>query len=204
MSVQLALELDVQAIVGTEWNDQVEMALQRAVNRTADRARTRAAKMVLEQVAFPASYLNPSKGRLTVSKATKDNPFEAVITGRDRGTSLAQFTKQRPLAGGARHAGGKINVMVSPGSKRTISRAFMVNLNNGNIGLAVRTDGDAPRKAFKPKKLSENVWLLYGPSVDQVLSAATDGGGVYEQMSEEMLDFLNAEFKRQLEVLDAI
>ena len=203
MSVQIALELDVQSIVGNEWNDKIEMALQRAVNRTAERARTRAARMVLEQVAFPASYLSPASGRLTVSKATKDSPFEATITGRDRGTSLARFTKQKPLAPGKRHPGGKVNVMVAPGSKKEISRAFLVNLRNGNIGLAVRTEGEAPRNAFKPKKLSENVWLLYGPSVDQVLSAATDGDGVYEQMSPEMLDFLNDEFNRQLDVLNA-
>lgn len=205
MTVSLALEIDVKSIVGSEWNTKIETALMRAVNKTADRARTRAAKLVLDQVAFPASYLAPSHGRLSVaSKATKDNPFEAIISGRDQATSLARFTKQKPVTGGKQHRGGKIGVTVKPCQKKFIERAFLINLKNNNIGLAVRTDGSAPSNAFKPKEIFPNVWLLYGPSVDQVLSAATDGDGVYEQIGPEMLEFLNEEFNRQVDLLDAL
>lgn len=204
MSVQIALELDAEAVVGREWNPRIEKALLRSINKTADRARTAAARKVREEVAFPASYLSPSAGRLRVSKrARSDNPFEAIISGRDRPTSLARFTKQKPVAPGQRHRNGEVGVTVAPGVKHLIKRAFLVNLRSGNIGLAVRTSGDPPANAYKPKPLSKNVWLLYGPSVDQVLSAATHGGGVYQEIMPDMLDFLNAEFLRQVDLLDA-
>lgn len=205
MSASVALELDVNAITGNQWNPKIETALLRSINKTADRARTLASQDIREQVAFPASYLAPSAKRLFVStKATKASPFEAVISGRDRPTSLARFTNQKPLGGGQRHRGGQVAVTVKPGVRRYIKRAFLVTLNNSNVGLAVRTDGGPPNNAYAPKEIGKNLWLLYGPSVDQVLSAASNGGGIYEEIVPETLDFLNDEFNRQLDLLNAL
>ena len=205
MSASVALELDVNAITGNQWNPKIETALLRSINKTADRARTLASQDIREQVAFPASYLAPSAKRLFVStKATKASPFEAVISGRDRPTSLARFTNQKPLGGGQRHRGGQVAVTVKPGVRRYIKRAFLITLNNSNVGLAVRTDGGPPNNAYAPKEIGKNLWLLYGPSVDQVLSAASNGGGIYEEIVPETLDFLNDEFNRQLDLLDAL
>lgn len=205
MSASVALELDVNAITGNQWNPKIETALLRSINKTADRARTLASQDIREQVAFPASYLAPSAKRLFVStKATKASPFEAVISGRDRPTSLARFTNQKPLGGGQRHRGGQVGVTVKPGVRRYIKRAFLITLNNSNVGLAVRTDGGPPNNAYAPKEIGKNLWLLYGPSVDQVLSAASNGGGIYEEIVPETLDFLNDEFNRQLDLLNAL
>ena len=205
MSARVALELDVNAITGNQWNPKIETALLRSINKTADRARTSASQDIREQVAFPASYLAPSAKRLFVStKATKASPFEAVISGRDRPTSLARFTNQKPLGGGQRHRGGQVAVTVKPGVRRYIKRAFLITLNNSNVGLAVRTDGGPPNNAYAPKEIGKNLWLLYGPSVDQVLSAASNGGGIYEEIVPETLDFLNDEFNRQLDLLNAL
>ena len=205
MSASVALELDVNAITGNQWNPKIETALLRSINKTADRARTSASQDIREQVAFPASYLAPSAKRLFVStKATKASPFEAVISGRDRPTSLARFTNQKPLGGGQRHRGGQLAVTVKPGVRRYIKRAFLITLNNSNVGLAVRTDGGPPNNAYAPKEIGKNLWLLYGPSVDQVLSAASNGGGIYEEIVPETLDFLNDEFNRQLDLLNAL
>lgn len=205
MPTYVAIDMDVSALVGAEWNDKIEMALIRSINKTADRARTRAARSVLEQVAFPSSYVAPAARRITVArKATKNDPFEAIVTGRDRATSLARFTKQKPLGPGKRPRGGEISLTVKPGRRTSIQRAFLITLNNSNVGLAVRTEGPAPANAYKPKPLGKNLWLLYGPSVDQALSAASDGKGVYEEMSPELLDFLETEFNRQLDVLNAV
>ena len=205
MSASVALELDVNAITGNQWNPKIETALLRSINKTADRARTLASQDIREQVAFPASYLAPSAKRLFVStKATKASPFEAVISGRDRPTSLARFTNQKPLGGGQRHHGGQVAVTVKPGVRRYIKRAFLITLNNSNLGLAVRTDGGPPNNAYAPKEIGKNLWLLYGPSVDQVLSAASNGGGIYEEIVPETLDFLNDEFNRQLDLLNAL
>ena len=205
MSASVALELDVNAITGNQWNPKIETALLRSINKTADRARTLASQDIREQVAFPASYLAPSAKRLFVStKATKASPFEAVISGRDRPTSLARFTNQKHLGGGQRHRGGQVAVTVKPGVRRYIKRAFLVTMNNSNVGLAVRTDGGPPNNAYAPKEIGKNLWLLYGPSVDQVLSAASNGGGIYEEIVPETLDFLNDEFNRQLDLLNAL
>ena len=205
MSASVALELDVNAITGNQWNPNTETALLRSINKTPDRARTLASQDIREQVAFPASYLAPSAKRLFVStKATKASPFEAVISGRDRPTSLARFTNQKPLGGGQRHRGGQVAVTVKPGVRRYIKRAFLITLNNSNVGLAVRTDGGPPNNAYAPKEIGKNLWLLYGPSVDQVLSAASNGGGIYEEIVPETLDFLNDEFNRQLDLLNAL
>lgn len=205
MSASVALELDVNAITGNQWNPKIETALLRSINKTADRGRTLASQDIREQVAFPASYLAPSAKRLFVStKATKASPFEAVISGRDRPTSLARFTNQKPLGGGQRHRGGQVAVTVKPGVRRYIKRAFLITLNNSNVGLAVRTDGGPPNNAYAPKEIGKNLWLLYGPSVDQVLSAASNGGGIYEEIVPETLDFLNDEFNRQLDLLNAL
>ena len=205
MSASVTLELDVNAITGNQWNPKIETALLRSINKTADRGRTLASQDIREQVAFPASYLAPSAKRLFVStKATKASPFEAVISGRDRPTSLARFTNQKPLGGGQRHRGGQVAVTVKPGVRRYIKRAFLITLNNSNVGLAVRTDGGPPNNAYAPKEIGKNLWLLYGPSVDQVLSAASNGGGIYEEIVPETLDFLNDEFNRQLDLLNAL
>jgi hypothetical protein len=185
-----------------EMTPNVTLALTRALNRTADRSRTRAARAAREQVAFPASYVSPSTRRLWVKTRASKNDLQTLIQGRGAPTSLARFTKQKPLAGGRRHTGGQVNVTVKPGQTKSISRAFLIRLKNDNIGLAVRTSGEKPAGAYKPKPIGKNLWLLYGPSVDQALSQASSGGGIFEEMTPEMLDFLETEFNRQLELIE--
>lgn len=182
----------------------VQTAITRSINKTLDRTRTRAARAVLEQIAFPASYLGPAKKRLWVrSRARNDSPF-GTIEGRDQPTSLARFAKQKtPTTGSQRPKGGKIDVRVKAGGGfKSIPRAFLISLKNNNVGLAVRTNGNRPAGAFKPKEIGKNLWLLYGPSVDQALLAATDGDGVYEELTPEALDYMVGEFNRQMDLLE--
>lgn len=201
--VYLVIEgLDALSLV-PEVTPKVRKALMYALNKTADKGRTSADRRIRDQVNFPASYLRPSSKRLFVRKRASETSPEAIIEGRGRPTSLARFTKQKPTSGGkgwnARNRRRTIKVNVSKGGPaREIKGAWLVNLKSGNTGLAVRTDGSKPKGAYKPSKLSDNVWLLYGPSVDQVLSAATDGDGVVTEMTPETLDFLETEFNRQL------
>ncbi|MGA1831677.1 hypothetical protein [Rhizobium wenxiniae] len=198
----IAVEFDQFEFID-ELTNTTELALIRALNKTAERSRTRISREARNQVAFPASYLSPSSRRLWVSSKARSGSFETEIEGRGAATSLARFTKQKPVAAGRRHRNGEVAVTVKPGATRRIKRAFLIRLNNNNVGLAVRTNGEKPENAFKPKSLGPNLWLLYGPSVDQALTAATDGKGVYEDMTPDMLDFLETEFNRQLEVLGA-
>lgn len=176
---------------------EVLTAASRAINRTADRARTSSARRILEQVALPPSYLNPSGGRLTVSKKASSSDLEAVITGRQRPTSLARFSTSGAV--GDRNG---VTVTVASGFARFMRRAFLIRLRAGtadldtksNLGLAVRLrPGETPQNK-KVVRLGNGLWLLYGPSVDQVFQT------VREDVSPEALDFLETEFSRLLEI----
>lgn len=170
----------------------IDAQMARAMNKTGDRTRTRLAKMVREQVALSASYLSPSEGRLKVTDRASPSNLAMRITGRDRPTSLARF------AG----TGAVPKVRVKPGAiARRIPRSFFINLRSGNRGLAVRTDGEAPPGAYKPKDMGNGLWLLYGPSVDQVLMGIqARNGGAFGDVEPWAMDLLEAEFYRLLGV----
>ncbi len=197
----ITLELDYKALTDLD-NGKVQMALSRAINRVTDRLRTKMARSTREQINFPASYLAPAAKRLWVAQRAKaTGELEAILRGQSRPTSLARFSKQKL---GQKKRGGGVSVTVAPGQTRLIKRGFLINLKNDNTGLAVRTNGEKPLGAYKPKKIGKNLWLLYGPSVDQALLAASSGGGIFEDMQVEALDELEVEFLRQLEVLDVV
>ena len=183
----------------------VERAAVRAVNKTTARARTAAAKAILAQVALPASYLNPSQGRLTVAKKARAGDLEGIVRGRTRPTSLARFTKDRPLAKGQERRKKGVRVTVKPGVAKFLSKAFLIPLRSGgdgalgNTGLAIRSE-TAPPGAYKPKLIGKNLWLLYGPSISQLLYSARNKGGVAEDIAPDTADYLEAEFLRLLKV----
>ena len=187
-----------------EVNDMQLRAMSKALNKTGPHTRTQMDRAIRDQVAYPASYLRPSTKRLFVAKKATKGKLETVIEGRGRPTSLARFIK-----GGA--AGMKsrkrkpeaINVEVQPGSIHGIKRAWVVSLpgakDSNNLGLAVRTEaGQKPKGAYAPKRLDNNVWLLYGPSVDQVLYSVRNNGGVITEVYGPTLDYLSEEYHRQL------
>lgn len=197
-------------------DDAIKKIAYQAINRSAKWARTRMDREIRNQVNLPASYLRPSEGRLTVySQATADN-LEAVIQGRDRPTMLAQFVKggadtaYRKMKG-ARQRGRKaqaIRVGVKKGHYAEFKGAFVVKLRGGekqgNTGLAIRMrDGTKPSKAYAPTQLKgfgENVWLLYGPSVDQILWSVRNNGGVFAKVEDDVVEKVNDEFARLLNV----
>lgn len=169
--------------------DDVRRYASQAINRTADWTRTRSERAIREQVNFPAGYLSPSQGRLTVSRRASPRNLEAQITARFRATSLARFA----LPGTTRGKG--VSVAVKPGVAKFMRRAFLMKLRGAggeltNMGLAVRTSGGPPKGAYKPYRLSDNLYLVYGPSIDQVFRH------VREDLTPESLDYLQNEFDR--------
>lgn len=173
-----------------------------AINKAADRARTRGAASIRQQVAFPANYLRGDESRLAVRKprATADN-LEAIITGRHRATSLARFSNTTSQARGRKQGG--LNIQVKPGEAKFVKGAFLVKLRAGatktdtkfNLGVAIRLkNGQRPRNTRAAVQLDHNVWLLYGPSVDQVWRS------VREDISPEITEYLVGEFERLLGV----
>lgn len=158
-----------------------------AINKTADRARKASADEMRSQVNFPARYLTGADGRLSVVRRANADNLESVIRGRSEATSLARFA-----TGGQKDKG--VRLEVKPGVARYKKRTFLFKLKNGNTGLAIRTSGGPPKGAYKPKKLSENLYLLYGPSVDQVFRS------VAEDVADPMADYLEKEFNRLLDL----
>lgn len=172
-----------------------------AINKTVDRARTRAAQRIAQQVAFPASYLRGDNSRLFVKKRATGADLEGVVAGRHRPTSLARFVRDNNPAA-ARKRGG-LTVQIKPGEARFMKGAFLVKLRAGaektdtkyNLGVAIRLKpGQRPRNSRAAVQLDRNVWLLYGPSVNQVFQT------VREDVAPETRDFLVAEFMRLLDV----
>lgn len=171
--------------------ENIRRAAMRAVNKTADRARAASAREMRNQVNFPARYLS-SEGRLQVTRKASLTSLEAVVTGRQAPTSLARFVQGTPKRGQG------VRVEVKPGAARYMKRAFLMKLKNNNVGLAMRTTGGPPSGAYKPKKITDNLWLVYGPSIDQVFRT------VAEDVSEPMADYLEGEFSRLLDLGDLI
>lgn len=158
-----------------------------AVNDTARDTIPTARRAMTSQVNFPKGYL--STERLGIQRKATRNSLEAVIAGRDRPTSLARFapgatpenSKRRPLF-----------VEVKTGQRVKLKRAFLVRLRNNNIGLAVRLPpGQTLQNSEKAVRLDNNVYLLYGPSVDQVFR------GVAEDLTPDISAMVSRNFLRQ-------
>lgn len=179
-------------------------AMAKALNKTGPHTRTQMDRAIRDQVAYPASYLRPSTKRLFVAKKATQGKLETVIEGRGRPTSLARFIKGSGAAMKNRKRKPEtIQVEVQPGSVHGIKRAWVVSLpgakDSNNLGLAVRTEaGKKPKGAYAPKRLDKDVWLLYGPSVDQVLYSVRNSGGVITEVYGPTLDYLSKEYDRLL------
>lgn len=183
-------------------------AMSRAINDVvAQSGRSIIKKEMQRQVAFPHGYLD-LPDRLKVTRYASPQRLEARLTGRDRPTSLARFAPSgTPVSrGGSRARDDRprgIAVAVHPGQAKFFRGGFLLLLNkqNGNIGFAIRTGATPPSAAYKPQEFrikgrSTGLWLLYGPSVDQVMTT------VAEEVRPELISALESEFTRQFALLN--
>jgi hypothetical protein len=193
----MSVETYIYVVEGIDLEGEIPPAVRRAalraVNYAAGRARTASGRAIRNRVNLPARYLTGSEGRLQLSQPASQSNLERVLTGRRRPISLAQYAK-----GGSSVRG--VRVSVKPGVARYLKRGFLMKLRSGsdgsarNTGLAIRTDGAAPGGAFKPKKISDHLYLLYGLSVDVLFR------GVIDAVSPDVQDNLENEFWRQLDL----
>lgn len=167
-----------------------EQAAVLAINQVVERdGMSVIRKDMRDQINFPKGYLE-QEGRLKVTKKARQGDLSAIIRGRDRGTSLARFLTPGQRVDNTR--GGPLKVQVAPGKTRVLKGSFLVKLRNGNTGLAVRLKpGERLRKSEKAVRLSDNLFLLYGPSVDQVFK------GVADDRSPEIAEMVSRQFIRQ-------
>jgi hypothetical protein len=172
-------------------DEAIVKAARQAINAAADRARTSSAKEMQRQINFPARYLNE---RLRVAKRASGMKLEATIAGRDRPTSLARFAKSTS-ASAARKKGG-VSVQVNPGETKFMQGAFLMQLRGGNTGLAIRLkEGESVRNKKYMTKVGKGLYLLYGPSINQVFRTVAE-----EQTAPEAAAFLEQEFLRLLDL----
>jgi hypothetical protein len=146
---------------------------------------------MLKETAFPPGYLDDTS-RLGINIYARPDSLEAGIVGRQRATSLARYVTGGVGAGQTFKPG--LIVTVNPGSPVPLQRAFLVPLNSGNTGLAIRLKGGAPRGTAAAISLGKGLFLLYAASVDQVFRSVAD------DLSDVIGDMLTAEFFRQLDV----
>jgi hypothetical protein len=146
-------------------------------------------KEMRSQVNFPKGYLE-MPDRLFVARKANKQSLETVIRGRDQATSLARF--RAPGQDVTNTRGRGVRVQVSRGQTAVMRRAFLVKLRNGNMGLAIRLKpGEQIRNTTGAKSLENNVYLLYGPSVDQVFRT------VAGDVAPDVLESVTREFFRQ-------
>lgn len=182
--------------------DRIKLSLVQSINKTLRTGRAEGARRIRDQVNLPAQYLGPNAGRLTIARtATRAKP-EGAIRARARATSLARFVTNTPAKG------QPIRVEVAPGKARYLKRAFLVKLPQGkapvetraNLGLAVRLGpGETLRNKKTAVRLANNLYLLYGPSVDQVFLDSR-GDGVAKDMEPGLRQNLEDEFFRLMEL----
>jgi hypothetical protein len=165
-----------------------------AINTTTKKARTLASRRIRDQVSFSATYLSDGNGRLSITKSATENDLEARIRGRFRPTSLARFATSSSSRG--------VRVRVKPGSGQLMRRAFLMKLRAGsapidtksNQGLAIRLKpGERVENKRRMLQVAGNLYLLFGPSVDQVFASTA------EEIAPETSDILEAEFLRLLD-----
>jgi hypothetical protein len=165
-----------------------------AINDSARDSEVTLRRQMQKEVNFPQGYLRGKRFGVA-SKANRGN-LEALIRGRDRATSLARFVENAtsPESG----KGKVLRVRVSPGKTINLKRgsgdpsAFLVKLKNGNTGLAIRLKkGEKLSNSVGAKELANNVFLLYGPSVDQVFR------GVADDQTDDIQAMVTQKFLRQ-------
>jgi hypothetical protein len=177
-------------------------AASRALNQTARGGLRTVRELMAQDIAFPRGYLQDPR-RLAISQHATESNLQAAIAGRQRPTSLARFA----IGGSPNAPRAGVTVRVKPGRGLHLDRAFLLRLRAGagpvtddafNLGLAVRLrPGERiENKRVMAKRAGGSLYLLYGPSVDQVFRE------VAEDAAPILADKLSVEFLRQFILLN--
>lgn len=179
------------------------IGLVRAVNRVADKTRTRVAGRIQDQIALPAARLRPSAKQLYVRQRATSQNIQSVIQARGRPTSLARFAR-----GSAVGKKKSIAVEVKPGYARYLRKAFFLKLPAGktltetkhNLALAIRLkEGEKIQNKKHMVPFGKGLYLLYGPSIQQ-LAEDNSGDGEFKRQTPIVLDELESEILRLIDI----
>ncbi len=181
---------------------QVVPAAQLAINDAADFARRLGGAEIRKKVNLPARYVTGGNAaaRLAVTRRARGEDLEAIVTGRDRPTSLARYSSSTKTIGRRR---SPIRVQVEKGGAGGVfENAFFMRLRKGsaavmeensNIGLAVRLKpGERIRNKKDMVPFGGGLYLLYGPSVGQVYRTVAEEtvGKVSDRLQDRFSDHM--------------
>lgn len=185
-------------------SDRIKLKAAQAINKITRDGRSSIAIQMEHEINFPPGYLSPSKKKLYVKTQATRSRLESIIAASGSPTSLARFVQGNPRPG----ARGGVTTLVGKKPK-TMRRAFLMRLRAGsgpitderfNLGLAIRL---APGETLANKRFSRRIasglYLLYGPSVDQVF-LGREGTGVAAEQAPDLADKLENEFFRLMEL----
>jgi hypothetical protein len=181
----------------------IRTAAYQAINKVARDTRSDISRTIRQQVNFPARYVSADEKRLYVSEQASGASLQAKITARARATSLARFVVGSPKVGKP-----GVHVEVAPGKARFLKKAFVIKLPQGssftdtkfNLGLAIRLRaGETLSNKVRARSVAKGLYVLYGPSVDQVFRSQ-DGSGVATDAIPKIERELTSEFLRLLEL----
>ena len=189
--------------------EEASKAMVTSINAAARFAFAESSRQMRAEVNFSQEYIGSAEAgnRLKITLyATKEAP-EARLRADPRPVSLARFAVNRS----AFNSRNGIDVEVHKGKRTHLPTGFLIKLAQGNrtiddtsfnIGLAVRLKpGQTLDKRVMVQyraqiragrtKTDEGLYLLYGPSVDQVFNETR------EKVTPAVLAFLEREFLRQ-------
>lgn len=160
----------------------VDPASRIAINDGARFAVREGAKDISSELNLSQRYIMGGPApRLAVRRFASDADLEAVVTGRDRPTSLSRFARTA-VRFGKQRLSPTVKVSAQGGGQR-IRGSFFVRLRRGvsmdgetfNVGLAVRLKPGQriPGKNVMAKPGRSGFYLLYGPSVGQAYRTAS-------------------------------
>lgn len=179
-------------------------ALRDTINGAVRFGYAESSRQIRKQVNFTQDYIGSvaQGNRLRVSRYATSENLEGTISATQRAVSLARFAENRSL-------GGKQGVTVrvkAGGASRKMASAFLIALQAGsaavttdnyNVGLAIRLKpGERVANKLKAVRFSENdptLYLLYGPSVDQVFNTVRD------DVTPAIEGYMETEFYRQFD-----
>lgn len=174
-------------------------AMRDTINGGIKFAYAEASRQIRAEVNLPQDYIGSvaQGNRLKITAYASPDKLLAMISASTRAVSLARFVKSS--------ARGAVTVEVKPGQTRLMKSAFLIKLRQGknpvtddqfNLGLAIRLKPG--QTVFNKKQVVEfdkskpGLYLLYGPSVDQVFQQARS------KIEAAVQSWVEGEFPRQM------
>ena len=196
----MAYSIQVKGIHGIEkYLESIPKAVEQASREAVDSATKYAfvlgKREIQLQVNLPDKYLSGSESgepRFYIAKRPSRSDTTGIVRGRVRGTSLHRFLVSDK-------GQGLLVKVKSRGKSVRMRRAFSIKLKNGNRGIALRLPSTekplstgAKLYGTKANTAKTNLWLLYGPSVQQVFK------DVAPDIAPKVSEYLNSEFNRKI------